>query len=314
MMNVVQGAYSFVSGNYKPGDQVILTVYSPAIDPDRYLKAAETLAKHLHDGTRPGDRPESHPSSGHHESPGKIPIHGVVVWVFGETREMCEVNDELKSRFPPGIQHIISFTYDGGDRSCATKLDMSGVIVWREICISPGGVWDFWIHCTKHVIYWKEGNIPTWDKDDPVWTQELNSSPGGAQDGLGLGLTKPVGMYRHELRKYRLYKGRDGFILVWKSYRGEKVNAIDWARKQVVESDQLLTEDRRKLAKDRANVGVDMDENHTPLNWALILINQQIAAYFAAQILVHNQPYRMAEKYTEVALADVMWGNLGINP
>ncbi|CAE6394492.1 unnamed protein product, partial [Rhizoctonia solani] len=57
-----------------------------------------------------------------------------------------------------------------------------------------------------------------------------------------------------------------------------------------------------------------MDENHTPLNWALILINQQIAAYFAAQILVHNQPYRMAEKYTEVALADVMWGNLGINP
>ncbi|KDN34824.1 hypothetical protein RSAG8_12122, partial [Rhizoctonia solani AG-8 WAC10335] len=97
-------------------------------------------------------------------------------------------------------------------------------------------------------------------------------------------------------------------------FMGEKVDTIEWARKEVVESDQLLNEGRRKLADDRANIGVDMNENYPPLNSAFILFNQQIGAHIAAQILVHNQPYRMAEKYTEVAPADVIWGNLGINP
>jgi hypothetical protein len=97
-------------------------------------------------------------------------------------------------------------------------------------------------------------------------------------------------------------------------FMGEKVDTIEWARKEVVESDQQLVEARRKLAADRANVGVDMEENYPPLNSAFILFHQQIGAHIAAQITVHNQPYRMAEKYTEVAPADVIWGNLGINP
>ncbi|KAG8731630.1 hypothetical protein FRC11_003222 [Ceratobasidium sp. 423] len=97
-------------------------------------------------------------------------------------------------------------------------------------------------------------------------------------------------------------------------FMGEKVDTIEWARKEVLESDKLLTEGRQKLAEDRANIGVDLDENYPPLNSAFILFNQQIGAHIAAQILVHNQPYRMAEKHTEVAPADVIWGNLGINP
>ena len=97
-------------------------------------------------------------------------------------------------------------------------------------------------------------------------------------------------------------------------FMGEKVDTIEWARKEVLESEAQLAEGREKLAADRANVGVDMDENYPPLNSAFILFNQQIGAHMAAQILVHNQPYRMAEKYTEVAPADVIWGNLGINP
>ncbi|CUA71010.1 hypothetical protein RSOLAG22IIIB_09297 [Rhizoctonia solani] len=221
MMDAVESAYSFVSGNYKPGDQVILYVCSDAIDSDPHLKAAETLAKHLHDGTRPGDGPESHSSSGHHESSGKIPIHGVVVEVDPETRQMCETNDELKSRFPPGIEHIICHTYDGRDRSCATRFDMTGGIIWREMCISPDRGWYLSIQCAKHVINYEERYITSWDKRDPVWTQELDSSPGSAQDGLDLGSTKPVGMYRHELRKYDHYRsGKYMFMLVWKSYRG----------------------------------------------------------------------------------------------
>ncbi|CUA76446.1 putative protein RSN1 [Rhizoctonia solani] len=220
VMNAMESAYSFLSENYQPGDQVILYVRSFEIGSDLDLKAAESLAKHLHDGTRPGDRCESQRSSGNNKSPGKIPIHGIVVSLGGEMRQMCEVNDGLKSRFPPGIEHIVCCTYDAGDRSCATRFDMTGAIVWREICISPDRGWDLWIHCTKHVLYWEENWILKWDKRDPVWTQELDSSPGSAPDGLGLGLTKPVGMYRHELRKYRRYLWEDIFMLVWKSCRG----------------------------------------------------------------------------------------------
>lgn len=97
-------------------------------------------------------------------------------------------------------------------------------------------------------------------------------------------------------------------------FMGEKVDTIEWARKEVIEADAELIEGRKRLAEDRANVGVDMEENYPPLNSAFILFNQQIGAHIAAQITVHNQPYRMAEKYTEVAPADIIWGNLGINP
>ncbi|QRW10341.1 tranport-associated late exocytosis protein [Ceratobasidium sp. AG-Ba] len=105
-----------------------------------------------------------------------------------------------------------------------------------------------------------------------------------------------------------------GFMPFALPFIGQKVDTIEWARKEVVEAEKELAEGRRKLAEDVANVGVDMDENYPPLNSAFILFNQQIGAHIAAQITVHNEPYRMAEKYTEVAPADVIWGNLGINP
>ncbi|KDN38254.1 hypothetical protein RSAG8_09653, partial [Rhizoctonia solani AG-8 WAC10335] len=88
---------------------------------------------------------------------------------------------------------------------------------------------------------------------------------------------------------------------------GEKVDTIEWVSKEVVESDQLPDEGRRKFADDRANIGVDMNETYSHPYSAFILFNQQIGAHIAAQIRMHNQPYRMAEKYTEVKLADVIW-------
>ncbi|KDN35488.1 hypothetical protein RSAG8_11526, partial [Rhizoctonia solani AG-8 WAC10335] len=94
---------------------------------------------------------------------------------------------------------------------------------------------------------------------------------------------------------------------------GEKVDTIEWARKEVVESDQLLNARHRKLADGRANIGVDMNEYYPPLNSTIILFPQQIGPHIATQILVHNQPYRMAERYIEAAPADVIWGSMGIN-
>ncbi|KAG8772277.1 hypothetical protein FRC12_003145 [Ceratobasidium sp. 428] len=97
-------------------------------------------------------------------------------------------------------------------------------------------------------------------------------------------------------------------------FMGQKVDTIEWSRREVVEAEKELMEGRRKLAADVNNVGVDMGENYPPLNSAFILFNQQIGAHIVAQITVHNEPYRMTEKYTEVAPADVIWGNLEINP
>lgn len=65
-------------------------------------------------------------------------------------------------------------------------------------------------------------------------------------------------------------------------------------------------------AEEVDNVG--QDETYPPLNSAFILFNTQIAAHLAAQALTHHEPYRMADKYTEVAPADVLWNNLGLNP
>ncbi|EUC55076.1 transmembrane protein, putative, partial [Rhizoctonia solani AG-3 Rhs1AP] len=54
-----------------------LLVYSY---PDRYLDAAEMLAKHLHDGTRPGDLSRVQSKNVGDVPLGRIPIHCVAVW------------------------------------------------------------------------------------------------------------------------------------------------------------------------------------------------------------------------------------------
>lgn len=95
---------------------------------------------------------------------------------------------------------------------------------------------------------------------------------------------------------------------------GQKVDSIEWARAEIVECNRLLDEGRAKLKADIDSPGIGEDETYPPLNSAFILFNQQIAAHLAAQSLTHNEPYRMADKYTEVAPDDVIWSNLGLNP
>ena len=41
---------------------------------------------------------------------------------------------------------------------------------------------------------------------------------------------------------------------------------------------------------------------------------RQIAAHIAAQVFTHHEPYRMADRDIGVAPADIIWGNLGLNP
>ncbi|EUC53474.1 hypothetical protein RSOL_003410 [Rhizoctonia solani AG-3 Rhs1AP] len=71
IMNAVKMAYAFVTGNYRQGDQVTLFVDSSY---DRYLDAAEMLAKHLHGGTSPGNLSRVQSKSGGEVAPRQIPI------------------------------------------------------------------------------------------------------------------------------------------------------------------------------------------------------------------------------------------------
>ncbi|KAG8795044.1 hypothetical protein FRC12_018595 [Ceratobasidium sp. 428] len=89
------------------------------------------------------------------------------------------------------------------------------------------------------------------------------------------------------------------------SFVDRKDDTIEWARREVVEADKGLTEERRKLAEDINNVGVDMNEN-------TLLRTRRSSCSINKLITVYNRPYRMAEKYTEVAPADVIWSNLEV--
>ncbi|KAJ7485366.1 hypothetical protein FB451DRAFT_1229446 [Mycena latifolia] len=135
---------------------------------------------------------------------------------------------------------------------------------------------------------------------------------------------------------------------------GEKVDSIEWARGEIVACNKLLKEGRRAMVKEMSDPsqtpaeededgfatheGDDEDaeavverakegkkggekgkkgpgeETYPAVSSAFITFNRQIAAHMAENILLHHEPYRMAEKYTEVAPQDVIWSNLGMNP
>ncbi|KAI0819394.1 DUF221-domain-containing protein [Trametes gibbosa] len=111
---------------------------------------------------------------------------------------------------------------------------------------------------------------------------------------------------------------------------GKQVDSIEWARQELVETNEALREARRQLSRDvmatsnlpeantnhpdafKADAGTA--QTYPPLNSAFILFNQQIAAHMAAQVLTHHMPYRMATKSVGVAPDDVVWSNLNMNP
>ncbi|KAF8882504.1 hypothetical protein CPB84DRAFT_1838177 [Gymnopilus junonius] len=53
---------------------------------------------------------------------------------------------------------------------------------------------------------------------------------------------------------------------------------------------------------------------YPPMNSAFVTFNKQISAHLAVQVLAHHEPYRMSNRYIEVAPDDVIWSNLNLNP
>ncbi|KAJ7664278.1 hypothetical protein B0H17DRAFT_991245 [Mycena rosella] len=114
---------------------------------------------------------------------------------------------------------------------------------------------------------------------------------------------------------------------------GEKVDSIDWARGEIAACNKLLAEGQRMLremGEPNQTPAEDADgflphsgdaeaktmplQGYPAISSAFVTFNRQIAAHMAENILLHHEPYRMAEKYTEVSPLDVIWSNLGINP
>ncbi|KAF8962613.1 hypothetical protein BDZ97DRAFT_1824617 [Flammula alnicola] len=60
--------------------------------------------------------------------------------------------------------------------------------------------------------------------------------------------------------------------------------------------------------------GGGKEGEYPPMNSAFVTFERQIAAHLAVQVLAHHEPYRMSNKYVEVAPVDVIWANLGLNP
>lgn len=106
---------------------------------------------------------------------------------------------------------------------------------------------------------------------------------------------------------------------------GEKVDTIDWARKEIVVCTRLLEAGRATIENDGKGVTDDSSndsredvaeadaakgeslKSYPPLNSAFVTFNRQIAAHLASQVLAHHEPYRMSKcrKFFFVCLADL---------
>ena len=83
---------------------------------------------------------------------------------------------------------------------------------------------------------------------------------------------------------------------------GKKIDTIDWAKDELVNVTVKLEEERSHLAE--RPVG----------SAAFIEFRTQVAAHMFQQATIHNLPLRMAGRYVEVGPADVIFGNLNVNP
>ncbi|CAE6423941.1 unnamed protein product [Rhizoctonia solani] len=113
----VADAYKFTYDRHESVDQVVLVVRAYDSERlERLVKVAETLARHLHDGTSPGDRSNPKPRNASGTATKRIPIHGVAVcvqveggqYVWMERRAEVEKRtsllDKIRSRWQYDVE------------------------------------------------------------------------------------------------------------------------------------------------------------------------------------------------------------------
>ncbi|CAE7107423.1 unnamed protein product [Rhizoctonia solani] len=229
VFEAVDKAHRFITRNYAPGDQLILCVSTnDKWETDRSAKVLDVLARHLHDGTIPAKLANAQPGNGGDITGRQIPIYGVVVYpsLLDEIHSITTWSDWLKSRFPPGIQHIVCYSYDDGFHSCSTTYDLDSGMTSRELRFSNNDRrYELQIDATKHILYYEQDMLPEWDEHQPVWTRAINPSSHRAQVVLPLESIQPAGMHHHEVKWYHDLPGLWGNgtldVLVWKSCQKE---------------------------------------------------------------------------------------------
>ena len=120
-----------------------------------------------------------------------------------------------------------------------------------------------------------------------LMSPESHSEDGGPVDPKALGRADQL-VPRNTRPTRRLKPAWAPFSLGWLGI-GQKIDTIDWARKEIAECNEGLEKSRAQLQKDINTPGIG-EETYPPLNSAFIHFNQQIAAHIAAQCLAHNQP------------------------
>ena len=97
---------------------------------------------------------------------------------------------------------------------------------------------------------------------------------------------------------------------------GKKVDTIDWCREEIVRLNEEVGERQRRCQAEMAmeNSPSGKEENYPRMNSAFVQFNHQLGAHVASQSLAHHEPYRMGNKYTDVAPEDIIWSNLNLNP
>ncbi|CAE7222790.1 unnamed protein product [Rhizoctonia solani] len=227
VLEAVEKAYRFITHCYRPGAQVILWVSTSSDrkwETDLYAQAAEILAQHLRSCsmTVPAQQISFTLILG---TGGTVLVaESQSIWPpsCDEIQSMGTWSDWLKSRLPPGIQHIVCYSYDGNFCSCSISYDLDGGVVSRELRFSSNDCeFELQRDATKHVLYYRQDMLPEWDEHQPVWTCVLNPSSHQPQDALASESTKPAGMYHYEVQRYQNLPGvdGDGSMLVWKSCR-----------------------------------------------------------------------------------------------
>ena len=157
---------------------------------------------------------------------------------------------------------------------------------------------------------------------------ESNSEEGAPTDPKVLGLADQL-VPRSMRPRRRLKPAWAPFALGWLGI-GEKIDTIDWARREIAVCGAGLEKSRAQLQQDVNTPGIGK-ETYPPLNSAFIHFNQQIAAHLAVQVVAHHQPcvscgitgvaynlvlhsYQMNKRYIEQSPTNVIWRNLSLNP
>lgn len=151
---------------------------------------------------------------------------------------------------------------------------------------------------------------PTQSRQGKPGNGETGSDDQGPLDPASLGLADQL-VPRDKRPTTRLKPHWAPFGLGWLGI-GEKVDTIDWTRKQIEEITPLLEASRERLRRDTENDGNEND-TYPPVSSAFIHFNQQISAHLAAQSLAHHLPLNMSGRYIEQSPENVIWRNLSLN-